>query len=96
MPAEAGISSESIPSTAGVSALTSVALGRGRGWIISALGIGGTLAGWCPVEVLFDTGGTIKPIMFGGWPAKVGMLAARYAAAGITGPTHLVESPVGL
>lgn len=93
---QVGISSEGIPSTIGVSALTSVALGLGRERIISALGIGGTLAGWCPVEVLFGTGGTIKPIMFGGWPATVGMLAARYAAAGITGPTHLIESPVGL
>lgn len=93
---DVGISSEGIPSTIGVSALTAVALGLDEVRTCAALGIGGTLAGWCPVEVLFGVGGTIKPVMFGGWPATVGMLAGRYAAAGVTGPTHLLESPVGL
>lgn len=93
---DVGISSEGIPSTIGVSALTSVALGLDEERIFAALGIGGTLAGWCPVEVLFGVGGTVKPMMFGAWPATVGMLAARYARAGLTGPTHLLESPVGL
>jgi 2-methylcitrate dehydratase PrpD len=93
---QVGISSEGIPSTIGVSALTSVALGSTEGQLANALGIAGTLAGWCPVEVLFGHGGSIKPIMFGAWPASVGMLAARYARAGITGPSRLLESEVGL
>lgn len=93
---EVGISSEGIPSTIGVSALTGVALGLNEQEIASAMAIGGTLAGWCPVEVLFGVGGTVKPMMFGAWPATVGMLAGRYARAGMTGPTHLLESDVGL
>ena len=93
---QVGISSEGIPSTIGVGALTSVALGSSEEQLANALGIAGTLAGWCPVEVLFGQGGSIKPIMFGAWPASVGMLAARYARAGITGPSRLLESEVGL
>jgi 2-methylcitrate dehydratase PrpD len=93
---EVGVSSEGIPSTIGVSALASVAFGLRPEQIASAMAIGGTLAGWCPVEVLFGVGGTVKPLMFGSWPATVGMLAGRYAKAGMTGPTHLLESPVGL
>jgi len=93
---EVGISSEGIPSTIGVSALTSVALGLSADQAAEALAIAGTLAGWCPVEVLFGVGGTVKPMMFGAWPATVGMMAGRYAKAGMTGPTHLLESKVGL
>lgn len=93
---EVGISSEGIPSTIGVSALTSVALELDEGETFNALGIAGTLAGWCPVEVLFGEGGTVKPMMFGAWPATVGMMAGRYASAGMTGPTRLLESSVGL
>lgn len=93
---EVGISSEGIPSTIGVSALTSVALGLNEDMISNALAIAGTLAGWCPVEVLFGEGGTVKPMMFGAWPATVGMMAARYGSAGMTGPARLLESSVGL
>ncbi|WP_321948009.1 MmgE/PrpD family protein [Paraburkholderia sp. J10-1] len=93
---DVGVSSEGIPSTIGVGALTSVALGLKDTQIANALAIAGTLAGWCPVEVLFGPSSTIKPIMFGGWPASVGMLAGRYASHGLTGPRDLLESPVGL
>ncbi|MFE8873192.1 MmgE/PrpD family protein [Acetobacter persici] len=93
---DVGISSEGIPSTIGTSALTAVALGLDEDKIAAAMAIGGSLAGWCPAEVLFGDGGSIKPILFGGWPATVGLMAGRYASAGLTGPRKLLECPIGL
>jgi 2-methylcitrate dehydratase PrpD len=62
----------------------------------NALGIAGALAGWCPAEVIFGDGGTVKPMMFGSSPAATGIAAAYYAQKGMAGPPHLFESNVGL
>jgi 2-methylcitrate dehydratase PrpD len=64
--------------------------------ILGAMSIGGAFAGWCPVGAVYDDGGTIKPMLHGAWPAGVGVTAARYAAAGVTGPVLLLESKIGL
>lgn len=93
--ADVGIASPGIPNTLGSSVVAGLALGLGRDEIVAALGIAGTMAGWCPAETLTGRGGTIKPIMFGGWPASVGIQAAKYARHGVTGPLWLLESEVG-
>jgi 2-methylcitrate dehydratase PrpD len=92
---DVGIASPGIPNTLGSSVVAGLALGLGRDQIVSALGIAGTMAGWCPAETLAGRGGTIKPIMFGGWPSSVGIQAAKYASHGVTGPLWLLESEVG-
>ena len=60
-----------------------------------ALAIAAALAGWCPAETMAGPASSLKPFLFGGWPASVGLLAAQYAAAGLTGPPFILESPVG-
>lgn len=92
---DVGISSPGIPNTFGSSVVTGLALGLDTRQIVAALGIAGSMAGWCPAETLGGRGGTIKPIMFGGWPSSVGIQAARYASHGVTGPLWLLESRVG-
>jgi len=60
-----------------------------------ALAIAAALAGWCPAETTAGQASTVKPFLFGGWPASTGLLAAQYAAAGVSGPPYILESPVG-
>ncbi|APO70727.1 MmgE/PrpD family 2-methylcitrate dehydratase protein (plasmid) [Rhizobium gallicum] len=64
--------------------------------LAEAMALGGALAGWCPVGAVYDDGGTAKPLLHGAWPASTGLLAARYARAGMTGPVGLLESRIGL
>jgi 2-methylcitrate dehydratase PrpD len=61
-----------------------------------ALAIAGTLTTWCPAETIFGEGGTVKPMLFGAWPAATGLRAAGYAKHGMTGPGRLLESRIGL
>jgi 2-methylcitrate dehydratase PrpD len=61
-----------------------------------ALAIAGTLTTWCPAETIFGGGGTVKPMLFGAWPAAIGLRAAGYAKHGMTGPGRLLESRIGL
>ncbi|WP_165848160.1 MmgE/PrpD family protein [Paraburkholderia lacunae] len=61
-----------------------------------ALAIAGTLTTWCPAETVFGDGGTVKPMLFGAWPAAIGLRAAGYAQHGMTGPGRLLESRIGL
>lgn len=61
-----------------------------------AMAVAGALASWCPAEVIFGQGGTIKPNLFGSAPAAAGLRANVYASHGITGPPHLLESRIGL
>ena len=61
-----------------------------------ALLVAGTLTTWCPAEAIFGDGGTVKPLLFGAWPAAVGLRAAGYAEHGLTGPRRLLESDIGL
>ena len=60
-----------------------------------ALAIAAALAGWCPSEAMAGPASSVKPILFGGWPASTGLLAAQYAEAGLSGPPRILESPVG-
>lgn len=60
-----------------------------------AMAIAGATAGWCPAEVIFGDGGTVKPLLFGAQPASAGLTGADYAACGMTGPSRLLESPLG-
>lgn len=60
-----------------------------------ALAVAGALAGWCPAQAIFHGGGNVKPMLFGGWPASVGLMGARYAQHGVTGPERLLEGELG-
>lgn len=61
-----------------------------------AMAIAATINTWCPAEVIFGQGGTIKPILFGANPAASAIQAVNYAQHGLTGPQGLIESPIGL
>jgi 2-methylcitrate dehydratase PrpD len=84
-----------IPSTFGAATVASHLLGLDEEKTLHAMAIAGSLAGWCPAEVIFGNGGSVKPLLFGAQPADVGITAARYARAGMTGPSALLDSPLG-
>lgn len=83
------------PSTIGVAAAAAKLLRLDRERTQHALEIAGALAGWCPAEVIFGQGGSIKPMLFGAWPGSVGIAAAHYARDGLSGPPRLLESDIG-
>jgi len=60
-----------------------------------ALNMAGTFAGMCPGESL-EKGGSVKPYMFGGWPAYVGIYSAICAKNGLTGTPSILEGKMGL
>jgi 2-methylcitrate dehydratase PrpD len=60
-----------------------------------ALAIAGSIGAWNAAETFYGAGGTVKPMMLAGWPPTPGMIAARYAAAGLTGPERMLESKFG-
>lgn len=91
---EVGIASPGIPNTIGSGVVAALAMGLTPQQVAASMAIAGTLAGWSPMEVL-SRGGSIKPSIMGAWPASVGIMAARYARAGVTGPDRLLESDVG-
>jgi 2-methylcitrate dehydratase PrpD len=62
----------------------------------NAMAMAATMNSWCPAEVIFGQGGTIKPILFGANPAAVAVQAVAYAGAGLTGPVGIIESPIGM
>jgi 2-methylcitrate dehydratase PrpD len=70
-------------------------LGLDAAGCANAISIGAALAPWCPAEVFFGVGGTIKPMLFGAVPACAGIKAAHYARAGFNGPKAILESPIG-
>lgn len=84
-----------IPSSIGAAAAAAHLLELSEEQTLNALSIAGSLAGWCPAEVIFGNGGTVKPMLFGAQPADVGVTAAYYARAGMTGPKDLLDSKVG-
>lgn len=92
---EAGLVPVGIPSTVGAAAAAAHLLQLDAAQSANALAIAGSLAGWCPAEVIFGNGGTVKPMLFGAQPGDVGVTAAYYAKAGMTGPQQLLDSPVG-
>lgn len=93
---EAGLVTPGLVNSFGAAA----AVARLRGLTVEmttqAMAIAGAIASWCPAEVIFGSGGTIKPALFGGTPAAAGIRAVTYAEHGITGPAHLLESRLGL
>ncbi len=90
-----GIVPVGVPSAIGSAAAAArlLALSPEQTW--HALAIAGTLAGWCPAEVIFGDGGTVKPLLFGAQPGTTGLRAALYAQHGLSGPPRLLESPLG-
>ncbi len=84
-----------IPSSIGSAVVAASLLRLSPEQTVNAMAIAGALAGWCPAEVIFGQGGTMKPLLFGAQPAAAGVTAARYARQGMTGPAHLLESKLG-
>ncbi|PKO66188.1 MAG: MmgE/PrpD family protein [Betaproteobacteria bacterium HGW-Betaproteobacteria-16] len=84
-----------IPSSIGVAAAAACMLDLDGEQTQSAMAIAAALAGWCPAEVIFGSGGTVKPMLFGAQPADTGATAAWYARAGMTGPTEILDSKTG-
>lgn len=92
---EVGMAPVAFPSSYGVAAGAARLLGLSKDQIGHAMGIAGALAGWCPAEVVFGDGGTVKPMLFGSCPATSGLAGAKYAQAGMIGPRRLLEGPRG-
>jgi 2-methylcitrate dehydratase PrpD len=92
---EMGIVPVGIPSAIGAAAAASHLLGLGVEQTAHAMAIAGATSGWCPAEVIFGDGGTMKPLLFGAQPALAGITAARDARHGMTGPLRLLESKLG-
>lgn len=92
---EAGLVPVGIPSSFGAAAAAAHLLALDKQQTLHALAIAGALAGWCPAEVIFGNGGSVKPLLFGAQPADVGLTAAQYARAGMTGPANILDSKVG-
>lgn len=92
---EVGMNPVTFPSSYGVAAGAARLLGLNEAQIGHAMSIAGTLAGWCPAEVVFGDGGSVKPMLFGACPATAGLAGARYARAGMTGPQRLLEGSRG-
>ena len=92
---EVGMNPVTFPSSLGVAAGAARLMDLSEEQTAYAMGIGGTLAGWCPAEVVFGEGGTVKPMLFGACPATSGLTGAKYARAGMTGPQRLLEGPRG-
>ena len=84
-----------IPNAIACAATAARLLGLGEQELGEALAIAGATASWNGAETFYGDGGTVKPMMLGGWPPTPGMIGARYAAAGITGPERLLESKFG-
>ncbi len=84
-----------VPSSIGAAVAVSHLKALDEASTAHAMAIAGALAGWCPAEVIFGDGGTMKPMLFGAQPAVAGWTGASYAAHGMTGPLRLLESPLG-
>lgn len=92
---EVGMNPVTFPSSYGVAAGAARLLKLDEQKLAHAMGIAGALAGWCPAEVVFGDGGTVKPMLFGACPATAGLTGVRYASAGMTGPKRLLEGARG-
>lgn len=92
---EVGLVPVGIPSSIGSAAAASRLLKLDVERTFHAMAIAGSLAGWCPAEVVFGDGGTVKPMLFGAQPGATGATAAFYARQGMKGPPRLLESKLG-
>ncbi|MFI5444551.1 MmgE/PrpD family protein [Polaromonas sp. UC242_47] len=84
-----------IPSSIGAAAAAAHLLDLDEAQSLHAMAIAGGLAGWCPAEVIFGQGGSMKPLLFGAQPGATGVTAALYARQGMTGPQALLDGPLG-
>lgn len=92
---EVGMVPVGFPNSVGAAAAVARLLKLDEQHTANAMAIAGALAGWCPAEVIFGDGGTIKPMMFGASPVATGIMAGYYAQKGMTGPPNLFESKIG-
>ncbi len=92
---EMGLVPVGIPSSIGSAAAAARLLDLDDAQTAHAMAIAGAMAGWCPAEVIFGDGGTMKPLLFGAQPGETGVTAALYAQRGMTGPLRLLESKLG-
>lgn len=92
---EVGMAPVTFPSSYGVAAGAGRLMGLSADQIGHAMGIAGTLASWCPAEVVFGDGGTVKPMLFGSCAVTSGLAGAKYARAGMIGPRRLLEGSRG-
>ncbi len=84
-----------IASATGAAAAAASLLGFDAEKTRHAMAIAGALTSWGPAELVFGEGNSLKPILFGGWPGSMGLVAANYARHGITASSRLLESPIG-
>ncbi len=84
-----------VASAIGAAATASKLLKFDREKTRQAMAMAGALTSWGPAELVFGEGNTLKPILFGGWPGSIGLVAANYAKHGLTGASRLLESPIG-
>jgi 2-methylcitrate dehydratase PrpD len=92
---ETGMTQVGIANAIGAAAAAGKLFGFDRQGMLDAMGTAGALAGWAPAEVVFGEGNLVKPMLFGAWPASVGLMAAMYAKEGINGSSRLLESNIG-
>lgn len=92
---EVGMSAVGFPSTLGAAAAVARLLALDEQQTAHAMANAAALTGWCPAEVVFGQGGSIKPMLFGACPGVAALAGCDYAAAGLTGPLSLLESPIG-
>ncbi len=92
---EVGLTPVGLPSSVGAAAAVAHLRGLNEEQTRHALVISGALAGWCPAEVIFRQGGTVKPILFGAQPAATAVTAVQYASHGMTGPLRLFDGDLG-
>jgi len=92
---DSGMVSVGFPATIGCAAAAARLSGLTPDQTANALAVAGAIAGWCPAEVIFGDGGTIKPMLFGASPASAGIQAVEYAKAGLSGPPNILDSSIG-
>lgn len=92
---DVGMVSVGLSSAVGAAATTAALMKHDPVTIMHALANSAALANWCPAEVIFGDGGTIKPMLFGALPALAGYRGAAFAAAGITGPKEILDGSRG-
>lgn len=92
---EVGLTPVGLPSSVGAAAAVAHLRGLDDEQTRHALAISGALAGWCPAEVIFRQGGTVKPMLFGAQPAATAVAAVQYASLGMTGPLRLFDGDLG-
>ncbi len=77
----------------GATAVASVLLGLDTDRFVNALGIAGTMASG---SLEYLSGGAWTKRLNPGWASHCGIVAARLAAEGFTGPATVLEGPLGL